>query len=134
MGLPKTDNGFDRILKVVDRATKMVHLVPVQQTITAAETALIYWQQIGKLHGIPRSIVSDRDPRFVSKLWQEIWRLLGPKLRMSSGHHPQTDGQTEATNRVVEMTLRCMLHSSGDSTQWARELPMIRFVINNSPS
>ena len=134
MGLPKTDNGFDGILTVVDRATKMVHLVPVQQTITAAETALIYWQQIGKLHGIPRSIVSDRDPRFVSRFWQEIWRLLGTKLRMSSAHHPQTDGQTEAANRVVEMTLRCTLHSSGDSTQWARELPMIEFVINNSPS
>ena len=88
MGLPKTDNGFDGILTIVDRATKMVHLVPVQQTITAAETALIYWQQIGKLHGIPRSIISDRDPRFASKFWQEIWRLLGTKLRMSSAHHP----------------------------------------------
>ena len=56
------------------------------------------------------------------------------KLRMSSAHHPQTDGQTEAANRVVEMTLRCTLHSSGDATQWARDLPLIEFVINNSPS
>ena len=134
LGLPKIDSGFDGILTVVDRATKMVHLVPVQQTITASEIALIYWQQVGKLHGIPRSIVSDRDPQFVSKFWQEIWRLLGTKLRMSSAHHPQTDGQTEAANRVVEMALWCTLHSSGDSTQWARDLPMIEFVINNSPS
>ena len=99
MGLPKTDNGFDGFLIVVDRATKMVHLVPVQQTITAAEIALIYWQQVGKFHGIPRSIVSDRDPRFVSKFLQEIWRLLGTKLRMSSAYHPQTDGQTEAAKQ-----------------------------------
>ena len=69
MGLPRTDTGFDGILTVVDRATKMVHLVAVQQTITAAETAQVYWNSIGKLHGIPRSIVSDRDPRFVSRFW-----------------------------------------------------------------
>ena len=133
MGLPRTDTGFDGILTVVDRATKMVHLVAVQQTITAAEIAQVYWNSIGKLHGIPRSIVSDRDPRFVSRFWQEIWRLLGTKLRMSSAHHPQTDGQTEAANRVVEMTLRCTLHGS-ESINWVRELPIIEFIINNSPS
>ena len=53
---------------------------------------------------------------------------------MSSAHHPQTDGQTEAANRVVEMTLRCTLHGSGESVNWARELPIIEFIINNSPS
>ena len=63
-----------------------------------------------------------------------MWRLLGTKLRMFSAHHPQTDGQTEAANRVVEMTLRCTLHNSGEPVQWARELPLIEFIINNSPS
>ena len=92
MGLPKAETGHDGILTVVDRATKMVHLVPVQQTISAAEIARVYWDNVGKLHGIPRSIVSDRDPRFVSRFWQEMLRLLGTKLRMSSVHHPQTDG------------------------------------------
>ena len=84
MGLPKTDAGNDGILTVVDRATKMVHLAPVKQMITAAETARLYWGTIGKLHGIPRSLMSDRDPRFVSKFWRELWNILGSSLRMSS--------------------------------------------------
>ena len=100
---PRSSQGNDGILTVVDRATKMVHLVPVKQTITASETTQIYWTNIGRLHGLPRSIVSDRDPRFVSKCWQGLWSLLGTKLRMSNAYHPQTDGQSEAMNRVVEM-------------------------------
>ena len=134
MGLPKSESGRDGILTVVDRATKMVHLIPVYQTINAAETARVYWDYVGKLHGIPRSIVSDRDPRFVSKFWQEFWRLLGSKLRMSTSHHPQTDGQTEAVNRVVEMTLRCTLHASQEPHQWEKYLSMAEFTINNTPS
>ena len=81
-----------------------------------------------------RSVVSDRDPKFVSRFWQELWRLLGTKLRMSSAHHPQTDGQTEAANRVVEMVLRCTLHGSSEPSQWARDLSLVEFVINSSPS
>ena len=134
MGLPKSAEGYDGILTVVDRATKMVHLVAVNQTITATETALVFWNAVGKLHGIPRSVVSDRDPRFVSRFWQELWRLLGTKLRMSSAHHLQTDGQTEAANRVVEMVLRCTLHSSNEPSHWARDLSLVEFVINSSPS
>ena len=134
MGLPVSERGNDGILTVVDRATKMVHLVPVQQTITAAETARVFWDNVGKLHGIPRSIVSDRDPRFVSKFWQEFWKLLGTKLRMSSAHHPQTDGQTEAANRVVEQVLRCTIHQSQEVNHWERYLSMVEFVINSSAS
>ena len=134
MGLPVSEKKNDGILTVVDRATKMVHLVPVQQTITAAETARVYWDNVGKIHGIPRSIVSDRDPRFVSKFWQEFWKILGSKLRMSSAHHPQTDGQTEAANRVVEQVLRCTIHGSQEVTHWERYLPMVEFVLNSSAS
>ena len=134
MGLPRTDSGNDGILTVVDRATKMVHLVPVKQTITAAETAQIYWQNVGKIHGLPRSIVSDRDPRFVSRFWQGLWELLGTKLRMSSAYHPQTDGQSEAMNRVVEMILRCLLHEERTYEDWERLLSMVEFVINSSPA
>ena len=79
-------------------------------------------------------MVSDRDPRFVSRFWQEMWRLLGTKLRMSRAHQPQTDGQTEAANRVVEMVLRCTLHSSNEPTHWAKDLSSVEFVINNNPS
>ena len=134
MGLPKSETGNDGILMVVDRATKMVHLAPVKQTITAADTARLYWTIVGKLHGIPRSIVSDRDPRFVSKFWHELWQILGSSLRMSSAYHPQTDGQTEAMNRVVEMVLRCTLHASQEGSSWERMLSTVEFVINNSPT
>ncbi len=134
MGLPVSAKKNDGILTVVDRATKMVHLVPIQQTINAAGTARVYWEQIGRLHGIPRSIVSGRDPRFVSKFWREFWKILGSKLRMSSTHHPQTDGQTEAANRVVEQVLRCIIHKSQEVTHWERYLPMAEFVINSSAS
>ena len=72
MGLPKSESGRDGILTKVDRATKMVHLIPVYKTIVATETTRVYWDYVGKLHGIPRSIVSDRDPRFVSRFWQEF--------------------------------------------------------------
>ena len=113
---------------------KMVHLVPVKQTITASETAQVYWTNIGRLHGVPRSIVSDRDPRFVSKFWQGLWSLLGTKLRMSSAYHPQTDGQTEAMNRVVEMILRSIMHESRDYATWETILSIVEFVVNNSPA
>ena len=73
MGLPRSSEGYDGILTVVDRATKMVHLVAVNQTTTAVETVLVFWNAVGKLHGIPRSVVNDRDPRFVSRFWQELW-------------------------------------------------------------
>ena len=69
MGLPRSEEGYDGILTVVDRATKMVHLVAVNQTITPAETAHVYWNAVGKLHGIPHFVVSDRDPIFMSKFW-----------------------------------------------------------------
>ena len=134
MALPKSDEGHDGILTVIDRATKMVHLVAINQTISAADSARVYWDHVGRLHGVPRSIVSDRDPRFISRFWQEIWRILGTRLRMSSAHHPQTDGQTEAANRMVEMVLRCTLHDSQEVSHWERYLATVEFVINNSPS
>ena len=134
MGLPVSEHGNDGILTVVDRATKMVHLVPVKQTLTAADTARLYWDHVGKLHGIPRSIVSDRDPRFVSKFWREFWRIMGSKLRMSTSHHPQIDGLIEAMNRVVEMVLRCTIYELAEATHWEKFLSIVEFVMNHSAS
>ena len=88
MGLPRSRNGNNGILTIVDCAIMMIHLVSVKQTITASETTQVYWTNIGRLHGLPRSITSDKDPRFVSKFWQGLWSLLGTKLRMSSAYHP----------------------------------------------
>ena len=106
----------------------------MKQIITASKIAQVYWTNIGRLHGLPRSIVSDRDPIFVSKFWQGLWSLLGTKLRMSSAYHPQTDGQSEAMNRVVEMILRCIIHESKEMDHWETILAIVEFVINNSPA
>ena len=106
----------------------------MKQAITASEIAQVYWTNIGRLHGLPRSIVSDRDPRFVSKFWQELWNLLGTKFRMSSAYHPQTDGQSEAMNRVIEMIFRCIMHESKEMDHWETILAIVEFVVNNSPA
>ena len=82
-GMPE-DQGMNAIMTVVDKATKMVHFIPCNETITAKGTAQLYWQHVGKLHGIPAVIISDRDPRFTSRYWRELWRLLGTDLRMGS--------------------------------------------------
>lgn len=95
-GLPRSDN-HTSIMVVVDRLTKSAHLIPLSHPYTA--------KSIVKLHGIPKSIVSDRDPIFVSTFWCELWGLSGTQLWMSSAYHPQTDGQTEVVNRIIEQYL-----------------------------
>jgi hypothetical protein len=95
--LPKTVKGFDSIWVIVDRLTKSTHFVPIKIGMSVAKLAEIYIEQIVRLHGIPSSIVFDRDPRFTSKFWESLQVALGTKLRLSSAYHPQTDGQTERT-------------------------------------
>ena len=90
----------------------------------------LYISEIVKLHGVPSSIVSDRDPRFTSRFWESLNKALGTKLRLSSAYHPQTDGQTERTNQSLEDLLRaCVLEPKGS---WESFLPLIEFTYNNS--
>ena len=81
VGMPVQD-GLDTICTIVDKATKMCHFVPCSESISAKGVAQLYWQHVGKLHGIPSVIISDRDPRFTSRFWKELWRLLGTDLHM----------------------------------------------------
>ena len=130
MELPKTTTGINAILTVVDRATKMVHLVPTTTEVTAPEVAELFRDFIWKHHGIPRSIVSDRDARFVSLFWKNLMKIVGTKLRMSTAFHPQTDGQSEKMNDLVEQILRT--YTPYRAANWDKRLAAVEFAINNS--
>ena len=110
----------------------MVHLVPINTTTKASELAWIYVNNIVKIHGLPESIVSDRDSKFTSKFWTEVHRLLGTKLLMSTSFHPQTDGATERVNKSVGQTLRTMVKP--DQTDWVERILLVEFAINSSIS
>jgi hypothetical protein len=128
-GLPPDAKRRTGVVVFVDRFSKMVHLAAVPKTITGAQTARLFIDIVFRSHGMPREIVSDRDPRFVGRFWQEAFRLLGTQLSMSTTDHPQTDGQTERVNRVLGDVLKSYAHSF---TDWNECLPMAEFAINNS--
>ena len=127
-GLPN-DKGCTGILVFVDRLSKMVHLVPVSENVTAEETAQHFIEHVFRLHGMPLEVVSDRDPRFTSVFWRTVFSLLGTRLAMSTAAHPQTDGQTERYNRVIEDILRSYATSF---VSWSNFLPLVEFSLNNA--
>lgn len=110
----------------------MVHLIPVKTTMKASELSWIYLKEIVRLHGLPASIVSDRDARFTSAWWQNLHKLLGAKLLMSTAFHPQTDGQTERANKDVGQIFRAIVRH--DQKNWVEKTPMAEFAINISVS
>ncbi|XP_071724404.1 uncharacterized protein [Rutidosis leptorrhynchoides] len=127
--LPKS-RGFDCIFVVVDRLSKYGHFVALKHPYTVRSVADSFVQDIVRLHGIPRSIVSDRDPVFMSNFWQEIFRSQGTQLRMSSAYHPETDGQTEVVNRTLESYIRCF--ASEQPRSWSRWLAWAEYWYNTS--
>jgi hypothetical protein len=130
VGLPKTAKGFNSIWVIVDRLTKIAHFLPVKDKYSANTYAEIYLSQIFKLHGAPKIIVSDRGPSFMSKFWIQMQESLGTTLNHSSAYHPQTDGQTERVNQILEDMLRaCVLNYS---EKWDDCLPLAEFAYNNS--
>ena len=128
--LPRTKNGFDAIWTFVDKLTKRVRLLPTTDTASTADCARLYFQYIFPLHGLPKQFVSDRDTKFTSDLWTELFKLLGTQLKFSTAHHPQTDGQTERVHRILEEALRTCVNF--DQSDWDEHLPLIEFAYNDS--
>ena len=100
---------------VVDRLTKSAHFLVVKTTYKASHLARLFIAEIVRLHGIPSSVVSDRDPKFTSRFWRSFQQAMGSKVCLSTSNHPQTDGQTERTIHTLEDMLRaCVLESGGN--------------------
>ncbi|KAK4388623.1 Retrovirus-related Pol polyprotein from transposon [Sesamum angolense] len=128
-GLPPSE-GKDSILVIVDRLTKYSHFLPLKHPYTASSIAKTFFDNIYKLHGLPVSIVTDRDRVFTSRLWKELFSMAGVSLDMSSANHPQTDGQTERVNQCLENYLRCMCHQK--PKKWAQWLTLAEFWFNTN--
>nr|GFA29150.1 putative reverse transcriptase domain-containing protein [Tanacetum cinerariifolium] len=124
------DSGHDAIWVVVDRLTKSAHFLPIREDYKTEKLARIYINKIVSRHGVPVSIISDSDGRFVSHLWQALQKALGTKLNMSITYHPETDGQSERTIQILEDMLRaCVMDFS---SSWDTHLPLVEFLYNNS--
>lgn len=128
--LPITPAGYDSITVIVDRLTKMVILTPCKKTDTAEDVAHLFMKEVCCRKGLPQSIVTDRDPKFTGNFFRELMSLWGTQQNMSTSFHPQTDGNTERVNRVMEDMIRHFI--APDQTNWDRLLPLIEFAINNS--
>jgi len=130
-GLPESE-GYDAIWVVVDRLTKMRHLVPCKSSIDTAGLSDLFINYVWKLHGLPNTIVSDRGTQFASAFWRHLCARLGIEVKLSTAFHPQTDGQTERLNAVMEQYLRCYVNYLQDD--WVKWLPLAEFASNNQAS
>jgi hypothetical protein len=129
VGLPESA-GYTCIWVVVDRLTKMAHFTPCRETIDAHELAALFLKHIIRLHGMPTNIVSDRGTLFTSAFWRSLLHLMGTTSSLSTAFHPQTDGQTERVNAILEQYLRMYMHEQQDD--WESLLPLAEFTYNNS--
>jgi transposase InsO family protein len=128
-GLLRTPRGNDSIWVIVDCLTKVTHFIPMRATYGGDKLAKLYIDNILKLHGVPKSIVSDLGAQFVSKLWRSLHQALKTKLDFSSAYNPQTDGQTERVNQVLEDMLRACVLTYGKN--WEDSLAFAEFSYNN---
>jgi hypothetical protein len=128
--LPTTQSGYDSIWVIVDHFSKVAHFILVKTTYKGAKLAEPYITRIMCLHRLPKKIVSDRGTQFTSRFWEKLHEAMDTRLKFSSVYHPQTDGQTERVNRILEDMLRaCALK---DRKSWDKCLPYAEFSYNNS--
>lgn len=130
VGLPKTKQGYDSIYVVVDRFSRMGHLIPCNKTNDASHIAHFFFKEVVRIHGLPLSIVSDRDVKFMSHFWKTLWKNLGTNMSFGSAYHPQTDGQTEVVNRNLGNLLRCLTKEYGQA--WDVIISQEEYAYNDS--
>jgi IS30 family transposase len=124
VGLPKSGNK-SFMMVVIDRLSRYAHFCALQHPFKTSTMAQLFMDQVFKLHGIPHSIVSDRDPTFTNNFWQELFKLQGTQFHFITAYHPQSDGQTEFANKCLETYLRCF--ASENKNQWAQWLPLFEW-------
>jgi hypothetical protein len=130
LGLPRTKRERDSIFVVVDHFSKMAHFIPCHKSNNASHVAELFFTEIVHLHGVPNTIVSDRDAKFLSHFWRTLWFKLGTKLLFFTTCHPQTDGQTEVINRTLSTMLQAVLKTN--LKLWEECLPHIEFAYSRS--
>jgi hypothetical protein len=129
--LPRSKNGYNAIMVVVDKLSKRAYFIPCTTNVTAPEVALLYFKRVvANGHGVPQMIISDRDSKFTSLFWSSLWSLLDTKLELSTANHQETDGQTEIVNRTLEQMLRAFANAKQDN--WCDLLPYAEIAYNNS--
>ena len=132
VGLPRTQRGYDSMWVIVDRLTKSAHFILVKKTIKAHHMSNLFITHIFKYHGMPSSIVSNRDPCMMSLFWTGLFENLHTKLNFSSAYHPQTDGQSEILNFVVLDLLKSYVGEVAQANQWEHYLPLVEYAYNNT--
>nr|GEV33846.1 reverse transcriptase domain-containing protein [Tanacetum cinerariifolium] len=128
--LPKNTNGYDTIWVIIDCLTKSAHFLPMRENDPMEKLMKLYMKEVVTRHGVPVSIISDRNGRFTSLFWKELHKALGTRLVISTAYHPETDGQSERTIQTLEDMLRaCVMDFEKN---WDRHLPLVEFFYNNS--
>jgi hypothetical protein len=130
VGLPRTSHGYNSIWVIVDPLTKSTHFILVSTTYRVRQYAELYISHIVRYHGIPKTIISDTRFIFVACLWEELHECFGTHLIHSSAYHPQTDGQTEQVNQIIEDMLCAFVLTDGP--KWDKHLPLVEFSYNSS--